>query len=911
VIPISMLRRSGLAVWLLVAAFLSGGVASAQDYRKWYLAEGATGRGADFVEDILIANPSATDTCVRITFLLGNASNPPPGFVPTYDLKVAATSRATVHANALPGLSSAEFSAVVESIDDPARSCSATDIVVERTMAWPSATRRGGHNSQGVTSPATRWFLAEGSTGFFNAFVLIANPSATTAARVKVTFLKPGGGTIAYRPNPNDPSVETFDLEPLARYNVWVNAQVPELSGGQAFSTVVESTNGVGIIAERAMYWNTQNVFEGGHEAVGVTQASMTWLFAEGTTKRAPGLAFDTFLLLSNPNAQPARARVRFFTSPGTPPLELFYQLAANSRENVWVNAIPALANRDFSMEVESVPTTSGGPAQPLVAERASYWGPGTRPPSPNWVDGHDTPGATAEARKWAFAEGIEDRFSDTPGLNYDTYFLISNRAAGPLDVRATFVREDGTGIVETFQVPAESRYTLPAFFLPALTNQRFGAFFESTNGVPFVAERAVYWGAGYFAGHASVGTPWTGAIATPPAPPAPTVTGVAPDTGPTSGGTTITVTGTNFTSGPTTVTLGGLAATNVAVVNATTITARTPSSTTTADLTVDVVVTNNGVSRTLAGGFTFVVPKPPTIATIVPSIGPSTGGTSVTITGSNFNPASLVVSFDSIPGTVTEATPTSLKVTTPPHAVPSTADTVAVDVTVNTNGLSTKKTAGFTYAAFTLVDNVLAFGDSITAGVTDCVIVTVPFIQRVCQPGDGGYPVRLEQELEERYSGQSSSIVVQNAGQGGERTEEGRGRLPATMTPAHDLVVILEGINDASAEIPIGAVADNLRLMVRSAKSAGKWVVLGTLTPVTATAFNPDPARVTATNEEIVRIAQQEGVLLADLFAAVSESPAYLSEDGMHPTAAGYRRMADYLADVIRQNFETVPPPK
>ena len=56
----------------------------------------------------------------------------------------------------------------------------------------------------------------------------------------------------------------------------------------------------------------------------------------------------------------------------------------------------------------------------------------------------------------------------------------------------------------------------------------------------------------------------------------APTVSGRQPNSGPAAGGTAVTITGTNFAAGAT-VTFGGTAATNVTVVNSTTITATTP----------------------------------------------------------------------------------------------------------------------------------------------------------------------------------------------------------------------------------------------------------------------------------------------------------------------------------------------
>ena len=81
-----------------------------------------------------------------------------------------------------------------------------------------------------------------------------------------------------------------------------------------------------------------------------------------------------------------------------------------------------------------------------------------------------------------------------------------------------------------------------------------------------------------------------------------PMVSGVLPNNGPTTGGTAVTITGTNFAAGAT-VTFGGAAATNVVVVNSTTITATTPAGTAGA---VTVTVTVNGQSGNLVNGFTY-----------------------------------------------------------------------------------------------------------------------------------------------------------------------------------------------------------------------------------------------------------------------------------------------------------------
>jgi hypothetical protein len=126
-------------------------------------------------------------------------------------------------------------------------------------------------------------------------------------------------------------------------------------------------------------------------------------------------------------------------------------------------------------------------------------------------------------------------------------------------------------------------------------------------------------------------------------APPAPTVGGANPNSGLTTGGTAVTITGTGFVSGAS-VSFGGTTASNITVVDATTITATTPAH---AAGAVDIVVTNpDSQSGTLAAGFTYNAPPPPTVSSINPNTGLTTGGTAVTITGTEFQTGASVT-FD------------------------------------------------------------------------------------------------------------------------------------------------------------------------------------------------------------------------------------------------------------------------
>ncbi|MFJ1270235.1 IPT/TIG domain-containing protein, partial [Legionella lytica] len=102
----------------------------------------------------------------------------------------------------------------------------------------------------------------------------------------------------------------------------------------------------------------------------------------------------------------------------------------------------------------------------------------------------------------------------------------------------------------------------------------------------------------------------------------APTLSSVLPSSGSIAGGTTITLTGSGFIPGMS-VTLGGTAATNVTVVNSTTLTAVTPAH---ASGAVNVVATNTVGSATLTGGFTYVT-LAPTLVGLTPITGSVAGG--------------------------------------------------------------------------------------------------------------------------------------------------------------------------------------------------------------------------------------------------------------------------------------------
>ncbi len=171
----------------------------------------------------------------------------------------------------------------------------------------------------------------------------------------------------------------------------------------------------------------------------------------------------------------------------------------------------------------------------------------------------------------------------------------------------------------------------------------------------------------------------------------APTVTGVSPNSGSTAGGTSVTITGTNLT-GATGVTFGSTAATGVVVNSATSVTAVSPAESAS---TVDVRVTGPGGTSAVnapSDQFTFsgTVSAAPTVTGVSPNSGPSAGGTSVTISGTNLAGATAV-KFG-------KTNATSFTLNSPPYVSDSFSRTVASGWgTADTGGAWTLQKGGGT----------------------------------------------------------------------------------------------------------------------------------------------------------------------------------------------------------------------
>jgi lysophospholipase L1-like esterase len=196
----------------------------------------------------------------------------------------------------------------------------------------------------------------------------------------------------------------------------------------------------------------------------------------------------------------------------------------------------------------------------------------------------------------------------------------------------------------------------------------------------------------------------------------------------------------------------------------------------------------------------------------------------------------------------------------------------------------------------------ILAFGDSITAGVTS------PAVSRLSALDAGlpqSYPFKLQSLLMARYVGQA--ITVANEGQPGEAVSDGVRRFSDLVrVRVPEVVIILHGVNDVTLlGMPgVGRVAAFINDMARAARFGGAEVIISTYPPQRAGGFRAAaPGVMEAYNAALRDVARGEGALLADF--EIEVDARLIGFDGLHPTEEGYSRMADVLVALFRARYE------
>lgn len=188
----------------------------------------------------------------------------------------------------------------------------------------------------------------------------------------------------------------------------------------------------------------------------------------------------------------------------------------------------------------------------------------------------------------------------------------------------------------------------------------------------------------------------------------------------------------------------------------------------------------------------------------------------------------------------------------------------------------------------------IVAMGDSTTAGT--------PGWKSVIESPPGG---RGDEASQYAYWLTTShpEWEVLNHGVNRERSDQIRARFERdVINAAPRVVVIIAGVNDVYQGRPAAHITAQLHDMYERAAAAGIRVVAGSIIPYnTAT-----PDQNTRMREVNDWIRKQPGVVFVDTRASVSApgdpDTLFDSPDGLHPTAEGYRRMAEAIAPVLEK---------
>ena len=300
--------------------------------KTWYLAEGSSDWG--FECWLLIQNPNATEAIAQVTYMIEGAEPQ------VFEKKIPANRRETY--NMADDIGEKDASIKVQA-DIP--------VIPERAMYRNINNKRSGHDSIGTTTPATTYYLAEGTTNYgFTTYALVQNPN-DTATEVNVTYLT-SSGPVAHPENP-------IAMAANSRHTIEVNKFLP----GSDFSTKVTGSNP--IIAERAMYWD-YGLGEACHDSIGMSEPHTTFYLPDGQTSDGR----ETYTLVANPNDTPVAVEISYLTPGGTDNVTFEETILANSRMTY------NMADKGIS-DRAAVEVTSKTEGKKIMVERAMYWNTG------------------------------------------------------------------------------------------------------------------------------------------------------------------------------------------------------------------------------------------------------------------------------------------------------------------------------------------------------------------------------------------------------------------------------------------------------------------------------------------------------------------------------------------------------
>jgi lysophospholipase L1-like esterase len=206
-----------------------------------------------------------------------------------------------------------------------------------------------------------------------------------------------------------------------------------------------------------------------------------------------------------------------------------------------------------------------------------------------------------------------------------------------------------------------------------------------------------------------------------------------------------------------------------------------------------------------------------------------------------------------------------------------------------------------------------LAFGDSMTEGKVSASPSTLSLFSA---PTPESYPSQLQPMLNNRYTAQS--ITVTNVGIAGMQAVNERDRLDNHLRSLRpEVLLLMEGANDLNAgdDANITAIAEAMEDMVEVGQMRGATVFLATLPPQregcgAGSKAGAEPGDVVRFNSKLASVAWETKATLVDVYSAIGTPPSttLIGVDCLHPTAAGYVRIAETFFAAIKEKLDITP---
>ncbi|HVW13567.1 MAG TPA: arylesterase [Mucilaginibacter sp.] len=179
---------------------------------------------------------------------------------------------------------------------------------------------------------------------------------------------------------------------------------------------------------------------------------------------------------------------------------------------------------------------------------------------------------------------------------------------------------------------------------------------------------------------------------------------------------------------------------------------------------------------------------------------------------------------------------------------------------------------------------NILFFGDSLTAGYG------------LSDPSDEAFPAVVQHKIDSL----KLPYNVINAGVSGETTAGGRGRIDWVLKKKMDIFILELGANDGLRGIPTDETAKNLQAIINKVKAKyprAKIILAGMMVPPSMGADYGNSFKSVFP----VLAKKNHLALIPFLLNNVAGIPKLNQADGIHPTAAGAKIVANNVWQILQ----------